>query len=379
MSQDSSIEWTDATWNPTTGCSKISPGCANCYIERTPPFRMAGRKFVNGKIPLQMHEDRLDYPLRWKKPRLVFVNSLSDLFHKEVPDAIIDQTFAVMALCPQHTFQVLTKRPERMATYLLDKHCAWRHWKAGEAIRPGENGSPGLESPCYPNVLLGVSVENRKHGLPRIEHLCRTPAAVRWLSIEPLLEDLGRVDLLRNEFGNPAHCVCGHGHGFTRCPNTGGISRSCHVKGCPCPGFARVPGSWNGIDWVVVGGESGPGARPMHPGWVRSIRDQCVAAGVAFFFKQWGEWVPTTTQCDERCQSHAIGRPHVFNGQGTTSHRSFSDGLIASLSATKSARGGCRLQDGEILYLRVGKKSAGRLLDGREWDEMPAQKAKVSA
>lgn len=252
MAENSRIEWTDATWNPTTGCTKISPGCAHCYIDRTPPFRMAGRRFEKGHIPLQFHEDRLGTPFRWKKPRRVFVNSLSDLFHADVPDEFIDRVFAVMALSSQHTFQVLTKRPERMGAYFRD-FFASRIFQAMEEIHPGWNilgfGSPehGRCVPVpIPNVWLGVSVENRQHGLPRIDVLRTVPAALRFLSIEPLLEDLGTVNLV-------------------------------------------------GIHWVVLGGESGHDARPMNLAWARSLLQQCRAAGVPAFFKQLGSRPYETT------------------------------------------------------------------------------------
>ena len=217
MSDKSAIEWTDATWNPTTGCTKVSPACANCYIERTPPFRIAGRTFVKGDIPIQLHANRIQQPLSWKKPRRIFVNSLSDLFHRDVPDQFLHDVYHTMEAAHWHRFQVLTKRPERLHTYL-----DWRY----------EDRIPSR------HIWHGVSVENRAF-THRIDTLRDTHTAVRFLSIEPLLQDMGTVNL-------------------------------------------------RGIHWVIVGGESGPRVRPMQADWVRSIRDQCVAAGVAFFFKQWG-------------------------------------------------------------------------------------------
>lgn len=214
MATNSSIEWTDTTWNPLTGCTKISPGCKHCYAERMARRlkAMGQPNYANG-FRLTLHEDMVEEPLRWKRPRRVFVNSMSDLFHKDVPDAFILRVFGVMRKAPQHRFQVLTKRSQRLAQL-----------------------APRIEWPA--NVWMGVSVENADYAF-RIDHLRQTGAAVKFLSIEPLLGPLPDLDL-------------------------------------------------TGIDWVIVGGESGPGARPMASEWATEIRDQCVAAGVAFFFKQWG-------------------------------------------------------------------------------------------
>jgi protein gp37 len=219
MSDKSKIEWTDATWNPVRGCDKISPGCKNCYAATfAERFRgVPGHPYEQG-FDLRFVPEKLAEPFRWPKPKMVFVNSMSDLFHKDVPDAYVARVAEVMRVANWHTYQVLTKRSGRLADMLRTD---LRHLAA------------------EPHVWWGVSVEDRKHGLPRIDHLRAAPAAVRFLSVEPLLEDLGTIDL-------------------------------------------------SGISWVIVGGESGPRARPMHGDWVRSIRDQCDAAGVAFFFKQWG-------------------------------------------------------------------------------------------
>ena len=219
MSDKSKIEWTDATWNPVRGCTKISPGCTHCYAETfAERFRgVPGHPFEFG-FDLRLVPEKLGDPLRWRTPRMVFVNSMSDLFHDGVPDEYVIAVAKVMAAANWHTFQVLTKRAERLAALLGRELSFAARWA---------------------NIWWGVSVENRKHGLLRIDHLRRAPAAVKFLSIEPLLEDLGQLDL-------------------------------------------------RGIDWVIVGGESGPGARPMSVDWVRGIRDQCRDAGVPFFFKQWG-------------------------------------------------------------------------------------------
>jgi len=242
VSDVSAIEWTDATWNPVTGCSKVSPGCAHCYIERQTPMRVAGRKFVRGAIPIQLHPERLDWPLRKRAPLRIFVNSMSDLFHEDVPDEFIAEVFYVMEEADQHTFQVLTKRPERMQVFTQwfykQRHEARAGWVVNDGATP------------LPNVWLGVSVENQRWADERIPLLLRTPAARRFISAEPLL---GPVDLSR-WFG-------------------------CKDPSCDCK-------PW--LDWVIVGGESGPKHRPMDLAWPRSLRDQCAAAGVAYFFKQRG-------------------------------------------------------------------------------------------
>ncbi len=214
MSQNSTIEWTDSTWNPVTGCTKVSPGCAHCYAETfAERWRgIPGHPYEQG-FDLKLWPQRLEQPLLWKKPRTIFVNSMSDLFHEDVPLSYIQKVFAVMAKAHWHNFQVLTKRAERM-----------------------EELAPQLIWPI--NVWMGVSVENRDT-LWRVQHLRRVPANVRFLSIEPLLGSMGRFSLKK-------------------------------------------------IDWVIVGGESGPGARPMKEEWVMGIKSQCEKQGVPFFFKQWG-------------------------------------------------------------------------------------------
>jgi protein gp37 len=219
MSLRSTIEWTQATWNPVRGCTKISAGCKHCYAERfAERFRgVAGHPYEQG-FDLRLVPERLGDPLRWHEPRTIFVNSMSDLFHSGVPDDYICTIFDVMKIARWHTFQVLTKRAERLRDLLSTR------------LR---------EAAEYDHIWWGISVENRRDGLPRIEHLRRSPAPVKFLSIEPLLESLGVIDLA-------------------------------------------------GLSWVIVGGESGPGARPMLEEWVLSVREQCRAVGVPFFFKQWG-------------------------------------------------------------------------------------------
>ena len=217
MSTKSRIEWTEQTWNPTSGCTKISPGCKHCYAEA-----MAGRLQAMGApgyetgFRLALHPTRLSQPLQRKKPTVYFVNSMSDLFHEGVSDNFLDDVFSVVRKTPQHTYQILTKRADRLPVYFATRNCP-------------------------SNVWLGVSIEDRAYGLPRIEHLRQVNVGIRFLSIEPLLEDLGEFDL-------------------------------------------------SGIHWVIVGGESGPKARPMKKEWVEKIRLQCDADSIAFFFKQWGGW-----------------------------------------------------------------------------------------
>jgi protein gp37 len=219
MSEHSSIEWTDATWNPVRGCTKITAGCAHCYAETfAERFRgVPGHPYEQG-FDLRLVPGKLTQPLLWRRPKSIFVNSMSDLFHEQVPDDYIVQVVRVMQLANWHTYQVLTKRSERLHDLLTTK----LRFAAEE-----------------PHIWWGVSVENRKQGVPRINHLQTAPAAIRFLSIEPLLESLGQIDL-------------------------------------------------SGIGWVIVGGESGPGARPIQESWVLEIRDQCERANVPFFFKQWG-------------------------------------------------------------------------------------------
>jgi protein gp37 len=219
MSEKSTIEWTDATWNPVRGCTKISPGCKHCYAETfAERFRgVPGHPYEQG-FDLRLVPEKLAEPLRWTSSKIVFVNSMSDLFHKEVPDEYIVKVFRVMELANWHTFQVLTKRSERLRDLLSSKLAF-----ASE----------------LDHVWCGVSVEDRKFGLPRMDHLRHAATAVRFLSVEPLLEELGKLNL-------------------------------------------------EGIHWVIVGGESGAGARPMKEEWVSNIREQCRKAGVPFFFKQWG-------------------------------------------------------------------------------------------
>lgn len=374
MSQGSRIEWTQATWNPVAGCTPVSPGCLNCYAarmalrlgrmggatgrkyEKTAKRAPGGRPVFTGHISLD--EDALDLPRSWRLGRLIFVNSMSDLFHELVPDEFIDQVFAVMAMAPQHTFQVLTKRPERMAAYFAEK------WQPAVAMgaTEGEDRSDHVwyamqnhalhlsdravahlfdKDDNYirfpwplPNVWLGTSTEDQKTADERVPHLLNTPAAVRFLSCEPLLGPitLGQwqpegvyIDWLR--------------------------------------GFDGSEPAIPGLDWIIAGGESGPDARPMHPDWARGLRDQCVAAGVPYFMKQWGEW----RQHDEPDATHIVRRDGSFYERSSFARTATAD-MLSDLSGL-----------GLVRIKRVGNKAAGRLLDGREWNEFPKEDARVSA
>lgn len=327
MADRTNIEWTDATWNPITGCSVISPGCTNCYAMKLAGTRLkntpsrtgltcdskAGPVW-NGKV--RFNQDWLTKPLRWKKPRMIFVCAHGDLFHEDVPDEWILDVLTIMAIARQHTFQVLTKRADRMREFmsrpdlLNEIYMNW-YWFVDE---PREVWSWPLH-----NVWLGVSAEDQKRYDLRRSCLDDTPGAVRFWSIEPLL---GPIDM-----------------------------RIEHVK----------------PDWVIVGGESGQNARPIQPDWVRSIRDQCASAGVPFFFKQWGEYLPVgqilpdcgtvqgaTAVRPGRMKLHYGGTPrlmpkHAFAERGV------------EFTSTNDGR----------LTFRVGKRCAGRFLDGAEHNEMP--------
>jgi protein gp37 len=333
MGYPTDIEWTDASWNPIrarnlkTGnigwhCEHVTTGCEFCYAEGFNKRFGTGLPFKPGHradIEIFLDEDMLTLPLRWKKPRRIFVCSMTDVFADFVSGEWIDKMLAVMALCLQHTFQVLTKRPERMREYFLGKECyrdvhplddrydaindamnklAPPHWCKRELQDYSEEGLP------LPNVWLGVSCERQEEADARIPLLLQTPAAVRFISAEPLL---GPIDL---------HDWCTRDWHPTMPPET----TSC-------------------VDWVIVGGESGPHARSMHPQWARTIRDQCQAAGVPFFFKQWGayrpaDWPSSEVQEDEELRNAAV--------------------VVA-----------------DQYMERVGKKAAGHLLDGREWNEFP--------
>lgn len=325
MADTTKIEWADATWNPVTGCTEVSPGCDHCYAKTfAERWRgIPGHHFENG-FDIQLRPDKLSLPLTWRKPRKVFVNSMSDLFHKDVPDDYIARVFAVMAATPQHTYQILTKRHGRMRSLLNTEAFVHQALDLSLEILPVQHGAlPHGDTWPLPNVWLGVSVETQQWADIRIPALLMTPAAVRFLSCEPLL---GPLDLTRIAYtaGGGTHLDVVNGrHG--------------------------VPDLWTApakrIDWAIVGGESGRRARPMHPDWAGSLRDQCTQAGVPFFFKQWGEWAPAGRGIG--MAQHAFGR-EVLVGQplDDMGHRQ--------------------------VMRRVGKHAAGRELDGRTHNEFPA-------
>ena len=281
MSDKSAIEWTEATWNTWYGCTKVSPGCANCYSERTPPYRMRGAayRFRRGRIPLKILSDRMEVPLHWRRPRLIFVNSLSDTFHEDVPDEYLAKLFNVMAQARQHTFQVLTKRPERMREVLFNL----------------AHNSKVLQVPFWPlpNVWLGVTAENQRMADARIPLLLETPAAVRFVSCEPLLGPLDLHRWMAYDFPSRLDWVIAGGESggperrrlVERCANR--LGRHLHIiTGCPSATFAEQLKSGVPCEgWIPT---------PVGISRVRSLRDQCAAAGVPFFFKQWGGPRPTS-------------------------------------------------------------------------------------
>ncbi len=390
---DSKIEWTEQTWNPIVGCSIVSPGCTNCYA-----MKMAARIIaMAGNTKTALHYDKtvkdvkdlpvwtgvvniapdhiLRAPLRRKKSTTYFVNSMSDLFHESVPDEWIDKVFAVMMLCQEHTFQVLTKRAERMREYLQTMERCFHGSVDTFASRWGAAAADVSGSPCaagavedvdfpIPNVWLGVSTERQQEANLRIPLLLQTPAAVRFISAEPLL---GPIDL-RPWLSDESGCEqCDDDLGGMHLPR-------CHLDNIPreeqCPEKFAVfeqdegPVDEDGapawirarrinLDWVIAGGESGPDARPMHPDWARSLRDQCASADVPYFFKQWGEYAPATME------------------QAATNPRS---GWIANKAYPHVARASELYPEaGAALISRVGKKAAGRLLDGVEHNAMPSR------
>jgi len=341
---NSKIEWTESTWNPVTGCSKISTGCKNCYAERMSK-RLAGRFGYPKDNPFRvtLHEDKLEEPLKIKKPTMFFVCSMGDLFHEDVSFNAIQRVWATMQApaCHKHTFQILTKRPERMLEYYK-----WNESQPSKMKMAVEFQRP--------NIWLGVTCENQEMADKRIPTLLEIPAAKRFVSIEPML---GPVDVILAE-GDIACVICAtqwHYDDSRECPGCGSDDPYQQVS-CNDP----YKSTDSELDWVICGGETGPGARPMHPDWVKNLRDQCQEANVPFFFKQWGEWVPTDMldiNKDGKLLTEISNSKHTtwLMPDGSTSIDFFEE-------------------EDSVLIGKVGKKRAGRKLDGKECNEMPEVK-----
>jgi protein gp37 len=378
MADGTHIEWTDATWNIVNGCSVLSPGCTNCYAMRLAGTRLkhhpsrAGLTIDTKAGPVWTGEVRFNDavlldPIKWKRPRKIFVCAHGDLFHENVPDEWLDKVFAVMALARHHQFQVLTKRPERMRDYVTAQVQGLRHvsdhvdrWQAQHLI-PKEIdpfrwwiGSPDRPI-TLPNVWLGTSVEDQQRAEERVPVLLETPAAVRWISAEPLL---GPVDLTSIDLdGDSEMDALKPRQWEDEIADWRGSSdtweedfEDWYGRKISCCSGQMHPT----LDWIVVGGESGPGARPMHPDWARSLRHQCSAVGVPFLFKQWGEWHPS-----DRHDCDLTGGIMAFRADGSQEWR---PGEATYWAARDHWQGMCR----------IGKKAAGRLLDGVQRDGYPA-------
>ncbi len=370
----SKIEWTEKTWNPVIGCSKISPGCDNCYAERM-AGRQAGMELArlkkntdgyeescgfdleNGKYinvvnkagkwngHIYSNENALEIPLKRKKPTMYFVVSMGDLFHESVPFDFIDKIFAVMALCPQHTFQILTKRPGRMAEYFRYIHKNFLDVSLAASRLPRIFNDIDMicdaeydrlsNGRVLPNVWLGVTAENREQADLRIPILLQIPAAVRFVSVEPML---GAVDLTSIKWAKIDTSNWQLPPGVPKPEECWSMNNVLEARPADELNPPKI-----GLDWVIVGGESGPGARPMHYEWPKAIRDQCVAAGVPFFFKQWGEWGGVTRSVKDRRRHVNDPNWHLWPDTGMES----------------------------AVSIKVGKKKAGRLLDGRTWEQYP--------
>jgi protein gp37 len=342
MSDKTKIEWTDATWNPIRGCSRISEGCRNCYAEGVANrFKGVGMPYEgliaktgqwNGTI--KFIDSVLDQPIRWKRPRRIFVNSMSDLFHENLPFSEIDTIFAVMSAANWHTYQVLTKRADRMQKYFKNDDWIDRVRKIAWDLNPASAYHETHMIGGLPNVWLGVSVEDQKTADDRIPYLLETPAAVRWISAEPLLGEIDLTRLSPTLFDASANALTGYWRW------TDGPKKK----------------ESNALNWVVVGGESGGNARPMHPNWVRNLRNQCVNANVQFFFKQWGSWrEPNQNEEFNTSNGMAQKKPAFIVG---------SDGTV---NCFRSAS----IPDPAVMVL-AGKKNSGRTLDGKEWNQYPS-------
>lgn len=378
MGDRSKIEWTDASWNPVVGCSIISPGCTNCYA-----MRMAARLqkmnrtggctgYVNhydgttqeskagpvwtGKVALAP-EKILRQPLSWKRPRRIFVNSMGDLFHEDMPDEFIDRIFAVMALAPQHTFQILTKRADRMRAYMRGERQWWTRRPLNDALGTevlalGYQGPLELLRWPLPNVWLGVSVEDQARADERIPLLLKTPAAVRFISAEPLLGPVNLVSDLGGTLWIGGQRGCGglHQHGG-RAGET--IHGEYHASDPRLLHHHHDNRCLPGLDWVISGGENGP--RPSHPDWHRGLRDQCASAAVPYHFKGWGTW--KTVYDRDHDDPDWRNCPHEENDRQ---------------ARYLNLAGGTGFHGERVVFVRrTSKKAAGRLLDGIEHNGFP--------
>jgi protein gp37 len=361
------IEWCDKTWSPITGCTPISEGCENCYAKRMAK-RLAGRCGYPSQDPfsITMHPEKLDEPDHWIKPKRIFICSMSDLFHSEVSILFIRMVLNTVKRNPHHTFMILTKRPERMEEIL----------NHNSMFVEDPNRSDGWRFNAPPNLWIGVTAENQARADERIPILLQIPSAVRFVSLEPML---GPVDLRKwlpgcwecsgscgyrqTDQPEEQRCYeCGYDqdlsgewgqdqYGQDKCPECGAIGSI--IYPCPrCNDYEMVQGHPDTpcLSWVILGGETGPGARPMHPDWVRSVRDQCVSAGVPFFLKQWGEWKKSDVPCIPG--THTGGGIYLTHEGRMVGQGEWWEGRAEAMD-------------------RVGKKSAGRLLDGRTWEQYP--------
>jgi protein gp37 len=372
MSDHTHIEWTDATWNPITGCSVVSAGCKHCYAMKLAGTRLqhhpsrAGLTIETKAGPVwnglvRLNPEWLIQPIRWQRPRRIFVCAHGDLFHESVPDGWIDAVFGVMWAClynrreqPGHVFQVLTKRPERMRAYLsTDRRAVWAEYAVayGGGLDPDGlyDQTRHFDGP-HPRIWLGVSVEDQAAADERIPLLLETPAAVRWISAEPLL---GPVNFRWTPY---AHQADGETYN-EQLARLGSINQYQALRR---------------LDWVVVGGESGPGARPMHPLWASMLRDQCAAADVAFLFKQWGDWAPVCSMPNDVIDGCYVPAPE--HDPDRTRHCKVQHCVLQSDGSRffGVTDPGAFLQGTHAMQMfAVGKRRAGRLLDGVLHDDYP--------
>jgi protein gp37 len=366
MSSKSNIPWTDATWNPVVGCTHAgSPACDNCYARDGHEKRH--KAYCEGKLQntpqyaqpfekVQLIPERLSDPLRWRKSRRIFPCSVSDIFHEAVPDSFLDRIFGTIILtCEKHTYQILTKRIDRAERYLREADREKWVYESVELTRQNFNDPTwvkaqllkALDKNPMPYMWLGVTAENQEQFDKRVKILLQMNAAVRFVSAEPML---GRIDA--------ALGLC------QECPNCGNRSW------LDLPHGERVCDDCDEtfldtLDWIICGGESGPNARPMHPDWARSLRDQCQEAGTRFYFKQWGSWMPISQMADGYCDTlyhpapendpEAIRRCKVENGVMQI------DGTFPEF----------RFPEGAMMMYNIGAKKAGSLLDGKEWKQLP--------